>query len=215
MSKKFTLIELLVVVAIIGILVSILMPSLGKARDQARNVLCLNNLKQMYTGFQVYAQDNSGYFMQTAQVSQEDTSLHAWKTSQAEHLKDQYMGTSQASFYCPMDRKNDTQRQNMWNWGGGPGGNNSVVGYSKWSNKRITDPDHFQNTVDSVNNDSPLLGDLFRNLNGNENYFHTFSSGKIKLNFCSGSGGARTYVRVSFTNNYGNGNNQFFWPDMK
>lgn len=45
MHKKFTLIELLVVVAIIGILVSILLPSLMRARGEAFSVVCKNNLK--------------------------------------------------------------------------------------------------------------------------------------------------------------------------
>lgn len=44
--KKFSLIELLVVIAIIGILASLLMPSLSKSRGQARAAVCKNNLKQ-------------------------------------------------------------------------------------------------------------------------------------------------------------------------
>ena len=45
--KKFTLIEILVAVAIIGILVSLLAPSLGSARDKGRTAVCKSNLKQM------------------------------------------------------------------------------------------------------------------------------------------------------------------------
>ncbi|EDM27921.1 hypothetical protein LNTAR_00930 [Lentisphaera araneosa HTCC2155] len=50
--KRFTLIELLVVVAIIGILASLLLPTLSKARKQAKAVTCTNNLKQL--GFRMY-----------------------------------------------------------------------------------------------------------------------------------------------------------------
>jgi prepilin-type N-terminal cleavage/methylation domain-containing protein len=46
MKKKFTLLELLIVVAIIGMLVSILLPSLTKARNKARKALCLSHLSQ-------------------------------------------------------------------------------------------------------------------------------------------------------------------------
>jgi prepilin-type N-terminal cleavage/methylation domain-containing protein len=56
--KKFTLIELLVVVAIIGILASILMPSLTKARLKGQSAVCKNNLKQMVLGQILYSDDN-------------------------------------------------------------------------------------------------------------------------------------------------------------
>ena len=55
MLKKFTLIELLIVVAIIGILLSLLLPSLSKAREKARIAVCQSNLSQMYKGSIVYA----------------------------------------------------------------------------------------------------------------------------------------------------------------
>ena len=57
--KRFTLIELLVVIAIIGILASILMPSLTKARDKAKTGVCLSNVKQIGLAIVMFADSNN------------------------------------------------------------------------------------------------------------------------------------------------------------
>ena len=60
--KGFTLIELLVVVSIIALLVSILLPALSKAREQAKIVVCAGNLRSMNMAYQFYATENNDIF---------------------------------------------------------------------------------------------------------------------------------------------------------
>ena len=58
----FTLIELLVVISIIALLLSILVPALRRAREQAKSVVCLSNLRQQGLTMALYIEDNDGYY---------------------------------------------------------------------------------------------------------------------------------------------------------
>jgi prepilin-type N-terminal cleavage/methylation domain-containing protein len=77
-ERAFTLIELLVVIAIIAILAGMLLPSLGRAKDAAKRIACVNQLHQMGLATTMYAGDNHGDFPERSTVDRWPSRLYPY-----------------------------------------------------------------------------------------------------------------------------------------
>ena len=103
-KKAFTLIELLVVVSIIALLVSILLPSLSKARELAKAAACMSNLKQLGITTQCYVNEYNGYLPPRKQDSMTSTSGYRYWPSMLTTAK---LLDSRDVFYCPSWKPRD------------------------------------------------------------------------------------------------------------
>ncbi len=79
-ARAFTLVELLVVIGIIALLISILLPALGRAKEQARTVTCASNLRQVSTAMLLYINDNKGVLPYCYVNGGVDNSQYTWFT---------------------------------------------------------------------------------------------------------------------------------------
>ncbi|MBI4578834.1 MAG: prepilin-type N-terminal cleavage/methylation domain-containing protein [Planctomycetes bacterium] len=123
-NRAFTLIEVLVVVAIIGLLIAVLLPTLRLAREQSRATVCLSNLKQQGIGLSAYSADWkrllpwAGSFRFSLMeglyyvLGDKHPERHNWGRVNLGVLYPKYTGNTGMLFYCPGNRYVDVNGEN-------------------------------------------------------------------------------------------------------
>jgi len=105
--RKFTLIELLIVIAIIGILASLLLPSLTKARDAAKRALCISNQSQIIKGMLITTEEKNNRVL-IGTINNFRYAMPLWDVNRAANQADGWMAFGQIY--------NATQMENIEVW---------------------------------------------------------------------------------------------------
>jgi prepilin-type N-terminal cleavage/methylation domain-containing protein len=129
--KAFTLIELLVVIAVIALLLSIVLPALKKAKENARRKVCASSLRQSAIGFNLYGNENdenlpltnAGYWL---------WDLSYWTTDVLIET-----GCDKYNFYCPSDSFKRPDDDRLWSYTSYPNEEPDDINARKY-NYRVT-----------------------------------------------------------------------------
>ncbi|HML75088.1 MAG TPA: type II secretion system protein [Anaerohalosphaeraceae bacterium] len=181
-KKGFTLIELLVVIAIIALLLSIIVPSLKKAKEYARHVICQSNLKQFSTALEMYEQEHN--YMRFV-VRQGSETVKYWMGKIAPYIGDTAYGERYMKgeiidvLMCPSAPAQNQTRESMagsgvgfwgawnrpWEWTRGPDmttlggyGINGWVVYDSFYHGYDSEPEAYTNWLNIPAN-VPIFGE--------------------------------------------------------
>ena len=154
--KKFTLLEMLIVIAVIAILISILLPSLKRAREQTITAVCLSNQKQIATAEYSYISQNDNYFTPSSladyynHVSFDDLlsnylgfELTMQQKRGTLHKDSELTKQLQSYFICPnddietVDKWKDILARRSYSFNAAGGGSKGL-GFNGWSRKYMT-----------------------------------------------------------------------------
>ena len=156
-TRAFTLIELLVVIAIIAVLMAILMPALSRARDQAKRIHCINNVKQLSFAWILYKDDNDDSMVGGMPARSTDAWMLGPRGSDPDHTEQCKEGLRQGLLYsyvknvnvyrCPSDDR--IRREGQYTFG-----SYSVSGAlngeeKEWSNRHLIKYSEIKNPADT------------------------------------------------------------------
>lgn len=195
--KRFTLIELLVVVAIIGILMSILLPSLLKAREMGKRAVCASNLHQQHLSFTVFANDNNGNY--PGHLDPGRWPIGWFKANEGHRALYENGLLDGKVFFCPSSKKtNWISYEASW-----PAANGDrYAGYAFWANYwRASSIDDKIASNSSSDSDTMLLSDKIFINSGDPSFSNHTSTGGLdggNITFNDGHTKWRHYKSMTF-----------------